>query len=430
MNPLKLINKYRTHSKITNVQFIADESSAAFVVKAPSGTTLTVDWGDGTSTEDFAMTGSSVSVSRDYGTEKDRGVKFSGTANAQITYLQCKTNFRYINLAEYTELTYLDCGYNRITELDLSRNVNLATIKCVNNFYLASLIISDSCKTTLDRLEMSAARKLTALDLSNFTALTYLNCYSSTLLATLNVSGCTALETLNCFSCNLSSLNVSGCTALTDLECYFNKIGSLNISTCAALIELNCFGNSLSSLDISGNPALTKLDYGRNNISNVDISGHTGLTELGFAETKVVSIDLSAHTALLHLNCNMCYYLTSLDISAQTLLEYFNCSQCTQITSIDVSHNPALETLWCDSMGLSALNISNNTKLEFFWCQGNQLSSAVINSHLAKLVANNVTTGTKSYCSTDQTPEAPPTGQGITDKATLISMGWSVSTDE
>jgi hypothetical protein len=429
MNPLKLINRYRKHRKAVNVQFIADKSSAAFVVKAPSGTTLTVDWGDGTPAQDFAMTGNSVSVSRNYGTEKIRGVKFSGTANAQITYLQCRSNFKYVNLAEYTELTYLDCYSNRLTELDLSRNVKLVTLKCVNNFNLASLIISDSCKTTLDRLEMSSADGITALDLSGFTALSYFDCWGSELLATLNFSGCTALETLRCFSCKISSLNVTGCTALTELQCYYNKIGSLNISTCTALIELNCFGNSLSSLNISGNPALTQLDYGRNNISSVDISAHTGLTELGFAETKVVSIDLSAHTALLHLNCNMCYQLTSLDISAQTLLEYFNCSLCTQITSIDVSHNTALKSLWCDAVGLSALNINNNSKLEFLWCQGNHLSSATINAHLAKLVAGNVDAFTMSYTSTSQTPAAPPTGQGITDKATLISRGWSVSTD-
>jgi hypothetical protein len=68
--------------------------------------------------------------------------------------------------------------------------------------------------------------------------------------------------------------------------------------------------------------------------------------------------------------------------------------------------------------------------LEFLWCQDNNFSSSVINAHLAKLVANNVTTGTRSYNSLSQTPPAPPTGQGITDKATLTGMGWSISTDE
>lgn len=429
MNPLKLINRYRTHSKNVNVQFIADKSTAVFTVKAPAGTILTVDWGDGTPEEDFAMTGSSVSVSRDYGTEKDRGIKFSGTANLQITYLQCRSNFKYVNLAEYTELTYLDCYRNRLTELDLSQNVNLVTLKCVNNFELASLIISDSCKTTLERVEMSSADGITSLDLSGFTALTYFDCWGSELLTTLNFSGCTALETLRCFSCNISSLNVSGCTALKYLDCYYNKIGSLNISTCTALLDLDCFGNNLSSLNISNNPALTALNYGRNNISSVDISAHTGLTLLRFAETPITSIDLSAHTALTNLTCRQCYGLSSIDISAQTLLQYFDCSLCTGIASIDVSHNTELKSLWCDSLGLSDLNINNNPKLEFLWCQGNHLSSATINAHLAKLVASNVDAFTMSYTSTSQTPAAPPTGQGVTDKATLISRGWSVSTD-
>ena len=428
MNPLKLINRYRTHRKNVNFQFIADKATAAFTVKAPAGTTLTVDWGDGTPAEDFAMTGNSVSLSRDYGTEKNRAVKFSGTANPQLTYLRCSSYFKYVNLAEYTLLTYLECRSNRITELDLSSNVNLATLKCTNG-EMVSLIISDSCKTTLERLEMAGSRKITALDLSNFTALTYLDCLGSSLLAALDVSGCTSLETLRCLSCRISYLNVTGCTALSVLECYFNQIVSLNISTCTALIELDCFDNNLSSLNISNNPALIKLDYGRNNISNVDISGHTGLIELRFMETPITSIDLSAHTSLLHLACRQCYSLTSIDISAQTLLEYFDCSQCTQITSIDVSHNTNLKNLWCDSLGLSSLNINNNPKLEFLWCQGNHFTSATINAHLAKLVASNVDAFTMSYSAASQDPPAPPTGQGITDKATLISRGWSVSTD-
>jgi hypothetical protein len=132
---------------------------------------------------------------------------------------------------------------------------------------------------------------------------------------------------------------------------------------------------------------------------------------------------------LLHLACRQCYSLTSINISTLTSLEYFDCSQCTQLTSIDVSNNTNLKNLWCDSLGLSSLNINNNPKLEFLWCQGNHLTSAMVNAHLAKLVASNVDAFTMSYTSTSQTPPAPPTGQGITDKATLISRGWSVSTD-
>lgn len=59
--------------------------------------------------------------------------------------------------------------------------------------------------------------------------------------------------------------------------------------------------------------------------------------------------------------------------------------------------------------------------------QANQLSSAQVNSILAWAVANGAADGTLSLGG--QTPPAPPTGQGITDKATLISNGWIVTTD-
>lgn len=57
----------------------------------------------------------------------------------------------------------------------------------------------------------------------------------------------------------------------------------------------------------------------------------------------------------------------------------------------------------------------------------NKLPSTQINKLLSELVANGLFSGTL-YVST-QTPPAPPTGQGLIDKDTLISRGWTVTTD-
>lgn len=57
----------------------------------------------------------------------------------------------------------------------------------------------------------------------------------------------------------------------------------------------------------------------------------------------------------------------------------------------------------------------------------NQLSSTQINKVLNDLVNNGLTGGFIATYS--QTPPAPPTGQGILDKAILISRGWTVQTD-
>jgi hypothetical protein len=57
----------------------------------------------------------------------------------------------------------------------------------------------------------------------------------------------------------------------------------------------------------------------------------------------------------------------------------------------------------------------------------NQLSSTQINKVLNDLVNNGLNGGFLN--TVNQTPPAPPTGQGIIDKATLISRGWTVGTD-
>jgi hypothetical protein len=58
---------------------------------------------------------------------------------------------------------------------------------------------------------------------------------------------------------------------------------------------------------------------------------------------------------------------------------------------------------------------------------GNQLSSTQVNNVLAQFVSNGAYSGALNI--NNQTPPAPPTGQGIIDKATLISRLWFVGTD-
>lgn len=68
---------------------------------------------------------------------------------------------------------------------------------------------------------------------------------------------------------------------------------------------------------------------------------------------------------------------------------------------------------------------NSQTSLNF---NNNALPSSQVNSILNKLL--NITPASGNYIQLQgQNPAAPPTGQGITDKATLISRGNSVSTD-
>lgn len=87
-----------------------------------------------------------------------------------------------------TNLTKLNCGYNQITSLDVSKNTKLTTLDCYAN-------------------------ELTELNVSKNTELTNLDCYANQ-ITTLDVSKNTKLTYLSCWENKLKSLDVSKNTQL------------------------------------------------------------------------------------------------------------------------------------------------------------------------------------------------------------------------
>lgn len=109
----------------------------------------------------------------------------------------------YANIKDLTgielfpNLDKLDCKYNNLTRLDVSKNTKLTKLYCESN-------------------------QLTGLDLSKNTALTELNCQDN----------------------QLTSLDLSKNTALTKLYCALNQLTSLDLSKNTALTILGCSGNN------------------------------------------------------------------------------------------------------------------------------------------------------------------------------------------
>ena len=156
---------------------------------------------------------------------------------------------------EYFEsLTYLNCIYNQLTSLDVSRNTALTELRCDGN----QLTALDVSRNTALTLLLCSENRLTSLDVSPLTELKHLSCYSN-LLKTLDLSRNTKLIHLNCISNELTSLDVSQNTTLTELWCYGNQLTELDLSRNTALTTLWCYSNQLTSLDISRNTALTTL---------------------------------------------------------------------------------------------------------------------------------------------------------------------------
>ena len=93
----------------------------------------------------------------------------------------------------FSRLTVLDCEYNQLTSLDVTKNTQLTGLNCSCN-QLTSLDVTKNTQLTWLRCEYN---QLTSLDVTKNTQLTALFCYNNQLTA-LDVTKNTQLTTLYC----------------------------------------------------------------------------------------------------------------------------------------------------------------------------------------------------------------------------------------
>ena len=153
---------------------------------------------------------------KNFDTNKDDSL--SDTEIAAVEEIDCynKGISNLKGIEYFTALRSLNCGYNQLTALDVSKNTTLTKLYCKNN-------------------------QLTVLDVSKNTALTYLRCNRNQ-LTSLDVSKNTALTWLGCAGNQLTALDVSKNTALTELDCDKNQLTSLDVSN-TDMDELDCDDN-------------------------------------------------------------------------------------------------------------------------------------------------------------------------------------------
>jgi hypothetical protein len=154
----------------------------------------------------------------------------------------------------FTSLKELDCRDNKLTTLDISKNVTLTSLNCGYN-------------------------QLITIDISNNTSLTRLECYDNQLI-TLDVSKNTNLAWLNCEKNQLIDLNLGKNNVLRRIHCIQNQLSALDVSKNKNLTILECYGNQLTRLDVSKNKSLTGLYCYNNQLSCLDVSKNTSLVIL------------------------------------------------------------------------------------------------------------------------------------------------------
>ncbi len=239
----------------------------------------------------------------------------------------------------FTDIQYLNCYFNQIKDLDISKNINLQTLYCDNN-------------------------QLKDLDISK------------------NIN----LQTLYCSDNQLKDLDVSKNINLQNLSCGHNQLKELDISKNVNLQDLYCGYNPFTVLDVSKNINLQNLSCGDNQLKDLDVSKNINLQFLTCPYTQLKSLDVSKNINLQTLWC-VGNPLTNLDVSKNINLQILNCFH-SQLTNLDVSKNINLRILNCNNNQLTTLNISKGIYLQTLNCRNNQNLKTICVADVAKVNAN------------------------------------------
>ena len=295
-----------------------------------------------------------------------RAIKWLKVFNSNISDLT--------GIESFTELIALDCGYNVLTNLNVSSLPFLQTLSCYSN-QLTSLNVSG-----LANLQFLSCynNQITTLNVLNLTNLRTLSCYSN-LLTNLNVSGLSNLQSLLCYSNQLSSLNVSSLANLQELRCYSNLITNLNVSGLTNLKYLFCYSNQLTNLNVSSLTSLLDLRCNTNQLSSLDVVALTNLQYLDCYSNQLTSLNVSSLANLQELRC---YYnpLSMLNVYGLTNLQKLHCNN-THLSSLNVSGLTNLYSMDCSNAYLSSLNVSGLMNLQVLFCDNNQLTNLNIKNN-------------------------------------------------
>lgn len=258
--------------------------------------------------------------------EKGLSGKLDVSKLSELEYLACETNqLTEINVKGLKKLSGLTCYANRLTELDLSGVTQLSQLECFAN--------------QIGKLDVSKQKNLTRLACSD------------NLLSELDVSALSKLEGLWCDENKLTRLDLTSNQKLHSLNCERNQLSELKVNFLKRLTYLSCSWNQLKKLDISGMNKLEFFYCDNNQITELKLGGLTNLYWLMCGTNQLTSLDLKDLPSILSIGCD------------------YN-----RITNLDLSGLSNLDSLNCDSNLLTTLDLSEQKKLRFLYCRWNKLT--------------------------------------------------------
>ncbi|WP_163411328.1 leucine-rich repeat domain-containing protein [Flavobacterium ajazii] len=323
-------------------------------------------------------------------TKKINRIKSLNISNASITDLT--------GIQDFIALTYLDCGYNQLTNLDVSKNTALSTLICRSN-------------------------KLTSIDISKNIALTSLSLTNNQLTG-LNTANNTALNSISCDSNKITSLDFSKNTALTSIYCYNNQLTSLNIKNGKnkQTGTMNFYDNPLLTCVIVDDVEYAKDKWGtqantpKKTFSPFECSSVTPIPDAKF-EDKLIALGIDTDGKNGVVFNSSITALTTLDVSNSSITDLSGLEGFT-----------ALKTLNCSNNSLDRINISKNTALTTLNCSNNA-SLKCIQVNNIDVAKTNITTSQEAKDKFSLDCNSYTLIPDANFEKTLISMGYDTVAD-
>ncbi len=365
-------------------------------------------------------------------------------------------NTQVINIRGTTQLTTLDLSlFKNLQAINIFENANLQSISFPNleEIYEYIQIMNNPILTSINFSKLKYAggvtiynsNILTSVDFNSLQSAESLQFYGGLdQLASLNFSSFKKAETIYITNCNaLTSLNLNRLQTTHYFYLYNNpaltsfKCDSLKSVTGSTFYISNTALTSIDLPSLISCPATFKIDN-NNSLTSINCTSLKTVSTMANstfsinADSALVSVNFSK---LENIGVSSFRYLPALTTLSFPLIDTLN-------NSMNIEDNSVLTSASFSSLIFikSGLKISNDSSLTSIshpslknfnsvYFKGNKLSSSTVNSLLSFYVNITPLLYNKSIDLSGQTPSAPPTGNGITDKATLIARPNTVVTD-
>ncbi len=337
-------------------------------------------------------------------------------------------------LGPNTENIYIQ-NTTALTTVDLSAATSLLKLRIENNANLTT-VIADYITEIDDELIVGTNPNLTTVSLSALSVAEDIQLYINDQLSNLNLVNLTKIgKNIGISNSSLTQLNLPAlvtCGGTINID--GNALTSVNIS-------------SLTTVDVirfSGCPSLPSLSLGAlttiandNNYGDSFSIYQTGISSLNIPALTSARMRIEFNPQLTSLsfssmNTGNIIVHDSPNLSSTNFPAFTNGYVEITDSSLQQLNFPSLTNgsfLVTGNLQLASVSFPNlNTTGDLFRFNNNSLPSAQVNDILHQMLTV-APPNYKTIYLQSQNPSAPPTGQGITDKATLISNANTVLTD-